>query len=517
MSKLAWQDNLVLLVYIVGMIALGVWLSRRKRSDNEYFLAGRRMPWFAVGISVIASILSSVTYLSEPGEIWKSGVTHISGKMIAIPFEMLFVWLVCIPFLMKFRFTSAYEYLEGRFGGKARLTGVVLFIMLGVLWMGVVVLVTSQVLAHVSGFPLLAVIGVVGIVATIYTALGGLRAVIWTDVIQVLLLIGGGLFTIGFVMVSTGTWLPDWLDTSSAYLEEKGGAIPAFSLDPYTRATIVTVAINMLVWHVCTHLSNQMTVQRYFSTTDPKAARRSFVVGSLFGVGINLLLMVTGLALLYFYFGQGIEIPDIKDEKGNLKFDRIFPSFAVERLPPGLGGAILAALVAAAMSSIDSGVNSIATVVTVEYRKHRPGTENHVGFAMTFTVVAGLVITAAACLLTALPSDWGIIDLLPRTFNAITAPLGGLFLIGMFVRRANQTAALAGTICGLLVSVLIGYSRELGFTETNLSFTLIMPSALIATVGVAWILSLFTAPPKHSLAGWTWWTRNEKAEPNNDS
>ncbi|MEM7011825.1 MAG: sodium:solute symporter, partial [Verrucomicrobiota bacterium] len=107
-SNLAWQDNVVLLVYLVGMIGLGIWLGRRKRNDDEYFLASRRMPWFAVGISVIASILSSITYLSEPGEVWKSGTTHIAGKMLAIPFEMLFVWLVCIPFLMKFKFTSAY-------------------------------------------------------------------------------------------------------------------------------------------------------------------------------------------------------------------------------------------------------------------------------------------------------------------------------------------------------------------------------------------------------------------------
>ncbi|MFT5465818.1 MAG: SSS family solute:Na+ symporter [Verrucomicrobiales bacterium] len=512
MSKLAWQDNLVLLVYIVGMIVLGIWLSRRKRSDDEYFLAGRKMPWFAVGISVIASILSSVTYLSEPGEIWKSGVTHISGKMLAIPFEMLFVWLVCIPFLMKFRFTSVYEYLESRFGNGARLMGVVLFVMLGVLWMGVVVLVTSRVLAHVSGFHLLTVIGVVGIVATIYTVLGGLRAVIWTDVIQVILLIGGGLFTIGFVIYSTGTWIPDWFATSTAYLKEKGGAIPTFDLDPFTRATVVTVAINMLVWHVCTHLSNQMTVQRYFSTSDPRAARRSFLVGSLFGVGINLMLMTAGLALLYFYYGQQVPV-DIELDSEKPNYSLIFPSFAISRLPPGLGGAILAALLAAAMSSIDSGVNSIATVLSVEHRKRRPSSEkNHVKFAMTLTLFAGIFITGVAVLLTQLPSDWGIIDLLPRTFNAITAPLGGLFLIGMFVRRAGQTQALTGTLCGLLTSVAIGYSRELGLTEKSLSFTLIMPSALIVTVGVAWIISRFGPPPKGALGGLTWRTRNEPVE-----
>lgn len=116
---LAWQDHAVIVAYLAGMIAFGVYLSRQS-SDEEYFLAGRQMPWFAVGMSVIASLLSSLTYLSEPGEVWKSGVTHIFGKMLAIPFEMLIVWVFCIPFMMRFRYTSAYEYLGHRFGQTTR-------------------------------------------------------------------------------------------------------------------------------------------------------------------------------------------------------------------------------------------------------------------------------------------------------------------------------------------------------------------------------------------------------------
>ena len=120
-SALAWQDHAVIAAYLLGMIALGIYLSRRQKSDEEYFLAGRNMPWMAVGMSVIASLLSSLTYLSEPAEVWNSGVTNIFGKMLAIPFEMAIVWLFCIPFMMRFRFTSAYEYLEHRFGPGTRL------------------------------------------------------------------------------------------------------------------------------------------------------------------------------------------------------------------------------------------------------------------------------------------------------------------------------------------------------------------------------------------------------------
>ncbi len=385
-----------------------------------------------------------------------------------------------------------------------------------VLWMGFVVLVSARALSIVSGMPLLVVIATVGLVSTFYTMLGGLRAVIWTDVVQVLLLIGGGLFAIAYVAISTGTWLPQWYAATMEHLAESrlSTGVPLFSLDPTVRATVVTVAINMCIWHVCTHTANQMTVQRYFSTQDRRAARLSFVTGSLFGVAINLMLVVVGLAMLYYYDGQQLTVdaglnPAIKSDR-----DLIFPAFAIHRLPAGMGGGILAALLAAAMSSIDSGVNSIATVLSVEVRylqqarhdrlhdkplpEHQP---QHVAQARWFTLAAGLFITAAAYGLSFMRSDWGILDAMPRTFNAITGPLGGMFLVGMFLPRVDQRSILVATWCGLATSVAIGYFRDIGgllqivglASEPwpSLSFTWVMPSALAVTFLVAFGLSLF--------------------------
>jgi SSS family solute:Na+ symporter len=472
--KLAWQDHLVIVIYLASMIGVGTYVSRRRRTDDEYFLAGRRMPWFAVGISVIASLLSSLTYLSEPGEVWQSGVTHVFGKMLAIPLEMAIVWLFCIPFLMRFQYTSAYEYLEDRFGRQARTVGVALFIAMVVLWMGFVVLASARALAEVSGVDLMVVIVTVGLVATVYTMLGGLRAVIWTDVIQVALLIGGGLFTMAYVAQVTHSSPPDWFATASRHLraDPDREVLPWFSLDPTVRATVLTVAIHMCVWHVCTHTANQMTVQRYFSTSDVTAARRSFVTGSLFGVGINLMLVAVGLAMMHYYLSQGPSVAADIDPQNQR--DLIFPTFAVSRLPAGFGGAILAALLAAAMSSIDSGINSIATVLSVELgaRESAPpavkaAPDNHVRTAMSITLVAGLFITAAAYGLSFLPASWGIVGAMPRTFNAITAPLGGLFLVGMFAA------------CGLLYGM--GQSSILIFAIclSAIGFFLYGPDALM--------------------------------------
>ena len=572
LAALSFLDYTVIIVYLAGMILLGWWLSRRQKSDEEYFLAGRGMPWFAVGVSVIASLLSSLTYLSEPGEVWNSGVTHVFGKMIAIPIEMLIVFFICIPFMMRFRFTSAYEYLEHRFDYATRLLGVGLFMLMVVLWMGFVVLVSSKALARVAEVDVFYIIVTVGLIATIYTTLGGLRAVIWTDVIQVALLIGGGMFTIFFVMYTTGTWLPDWIAAASRHLVDPAvhqaatdagqtppHAVEFISFSPFTRVTVVTAAISMCVWHVCTHSANQMTVQRYYSTSDLKTARRSFVTASVFSVGLNLMLVAVGLAVLFYYYGDvdrdttnvavaangepASPYKELKNLNPSIKKERdlIFTTFAVNRLPMGLGGAVLAALLAAAMSSIDSGINSIATVITVERKRNQKegSQKSHVTQAKIITVVAGVFITGAAYALNFLPNEWGIIDSMPRTFNAVTGPIGGLFMIGIFVPKATGRVAIMATMLGLLTSIMIGYYAifagnlvDAGFLSTewlkslglatgegkvrSLSPMLPLPCALAMTVGSAWILSWISAAQTKDLAGLTWYTRHEKSELTSD-
>ncbi len=571
LAVLTWPDYVVLSLYLLSMVVMGVWFSRRQVTDDDYFLGGRRMPWFAVGISVIASLLSSLTYLSEPGEVWNSGATQYLGKMLAIPVEMALVIVFIVPFMMRFRFTSAYEFLEYRFDRRTRTLGVLLFVAMAVLWMGFVVFLSAKAMATVTGLDLFWVIVTMGFVATIYTILGGLKAVIWTDVVQVMLLLGGGFFAIGYVAYVTGSWLPDWLQTSSLWLERAPAANLAagqsrpsatmfFDPSPFTRTSVITVAISMCIWHLCTHAGNQMTLQRYFSTKDMKAARRSFITGSLFGVLLNLMLMVVGLAVLHFYFIQGtttaggvLDIPldGGLDELKRSDRDMIFATFSVDRLPPGIGGAVIVALLAAAMSSIDSGINSIATVISVELKRrqqdqdrvahtHRAQT-SHVSEGRLLTLLAGGFITAAAYGLSYLPDKWGAVDAMPRTFNAITPAMGGLFLVAIFLPRVSGKAVCGGVLLGLITSITLGYFTEIshwlqsrgwtdgiGFAPTELayiggpvsgtaraltqmpgiSFTWIMPCALAVLMTSSWLLS-FVYPNRKNLAGLTWKTRNE--------
>jgi solute:Na+ symporter, SSS family len=524
MVDLSWIDFGVVVAYLALMLVLGLIGLRRERSDDEYFLVGRHMPWLAAGISVVSSMLSSITYLAEPGEVWKTGTTHALGKLLGIPVAVLLIWYFTIPFLMRFRFTSGYEYLEHRFGLAARRCGATLFITMIMLWMGLAVLVPSQLLARLSGIPLPVVIASVGGIATLYTMLGGLRTVIWTDVIQVSVLAGGAVATIAVVATNTSGTVGDWIAVANSQIADRGpsASVPIFSWDPTVRVTVVTAAINMAVWQLCMHSSNQIPMQRYFSTRSASAARLSFLASSILHIGLSLLLLTVGLSVVYFYESQGRPLDGQLDlERQN---DLIFPTFALVHLPRGAGGLLLAALWAAAMSIVDSGLNAMATVAALEIRRSGPNSNgfNHVRLAMLITALGGVLISVAAYGITWLPAQWGLFGVIPRTLNLVTGPLGALFMIGIFLPRVGQSRALFATAGGLLTSIVMGYYRQVGellravdwLTQPlpDLSFTWIVPCSFLTTFSLAVVLGWLDHSQPRRLAGLTWRTRHEALE-----
>ncbi len=523
-------DHLILVAYLVGMMLLGWRLSKRQHSDEEYFLGGRRMPWFAVGVSLIATLLSSVAYLGTPGVVWRFGFAIFLNTLVGISITVVLVLFVTIPFFVRFRFTTAYEYLEHRFNLSVRLLGATMFLLFMTIYMGVIVLLSARALAVATGLPLVLIIVSVGTVATLYTMMGGIRAVIWTDVIQVALLVGGGLFAIGYVAMSTGSGPLDWIQAVNARDNE---SMPLASLDPTIPATVVTLILGGCLWTLMSHTANQTIMQRYFSTVDMRAAKRSYVTSAAVDVLLLVLLTVIGASLIYYFTqGAGTLPPDLDPASGKDR-DGIFPYFVATRIPAGLAGAIFAALLAASMSTIDSGVNSFATVATVDFgRLRRRKTENHVAQARVITVVVGLAVTLFAVFFDRLTGTADIPTILPKTFNSLAGGLGGLFLAGMLIPRAGSRAVWPAALVGVVSALAVAYSGELlrylgpsavdmlsGWLGTEfaqrlaaqgMGFTWIIPSSTAASLGTAWLLSfVFPNRDPERVRGLTWSTRRE--------
>ena len=479
-SGLQLLDYLAVVGYLLITIGITYWSSRKQENTQDFFLGGRTMPWFAVGLSIMATMLSTITYLGGPGEMIRYGIAHFAGYL-AIPFAAVVVIYLWIPFFMRLRMTSAYEYLENRFDYRVRLISGILFLLLRLGWMSMVVYTASLAMVQMTRGPLYAfvesmgfteipgtalflVIGVTGLVATIYTCIGGMRALIWTDVLQSVMLFGGVFVIIFYVGFSTGTGPSTWWERASQASPEHTNPI-FFSTDVTIRNTIVWTMLSVFFWNVCTHCSDQVVLQRYFTTNSHTAARNSFVTNLISMVAILLLLSLSGLALLYFYLEHPTLLPKEIDPMKDS--DKVMPYFYAHQLPVGLGGLVLASFLCDAMQTLVSGVNSISAISTKDVLERlSPQVARRLGeltLARITTFGVGLVATllAATVANSAIKSTLNIIDLLPRTFNMFLGPLASLFIIGMFIPRARARTAIAAVSVAMILSFTWSWWSEI--------------------------------------------------------
>ncbi len=485
-------DYGVIVAYGLGMLAVGVYYARRTVSREDYLLGGRQMRSSFVGLSLFATLLSTITYLAMPGEIINKGPV-ILWTMVSIPIAYVVVGYLLIPRFMALRVTSAYELLETRLGIQIRLLASIIFLATRLLWMALIIHLTAdKIIVVMFGWdpkvtPYVA--AVIGLVTVVYTSMGGLRAVVLTDVVQSLILLGGAILSI--VVISTamggvsGWWPREWSPSWDAQ--------PVFSTDPTVRATVVGSIVFMTVWWICTAGSDQMAIQRYLATRDTKAARRAFLVTGVSNIVITLCLASLGFALLGFfrtypeYLGSGMTIEQ--------DADKIFPFYIVRFLPPGVTGLVIAGLLAAAMSSLSSGINSASSVVSVDFvdRFRSPDRADseagRMNRARLIAVVSGLAAVVLSSFMGRVTGN--IMEVTVRTNHIFVAPLFGLFFMALFVPFATTAGTIAGAGAGCAVGVLIAY-WDLITGGPTLSFQWISLISLTANMAVALPVSLLT-------------------------
>ncbi|WP_417851274.1 sodium:solute symporter family transporter [Thalassoglobus sp.] len=459
-AGLAVIDWVIVFLYASGTICLGWYFSRKQSTTEEYFVGSGSMNPILIGVSLFATLLSTITYLSTPGESLGKGPVYFTS-LLAMPITFYIVGFILLPVYMRQKVTSAYELLEAKLGLSIRMLGACMFVLLRLVWMSLLIYMTSKAIVEMTGLadrwiPVVALI--TGTVAVVYTSLGGLRAVVITDAMQTILLYGGAVTVIAMVTWNMGGF--GWFPTKWDPQWDKQPILPE---NARTRLTVLGAILNALIWSVCTAGGDQTSVQRFMATKDAKSARLALATQLIVGLIVSLTLALVGFALLGYFKEFPEQIPAGLDLKHDA--DKMFTNFIAFNLPPGVSGFVVAAMFAAAMSSIDSGVNSITAVVMTDGLDRfgrKPRTEKeHVRISRWMALGIGLLVVICSSAMGGIPGNYTAVT--QKTSNLLTTPIFGLFFFALFVPFASPKGVWIGAICGTATAVLVAFSGPIVF------------------------------------------------------
>lgn len=493
--QLNWLDIIVIVAYMAAMSLIGLYFSRTQKSREDFFLGGRGMHWILVGGSL--SLFSTISFMAIPGEMIRYGL----GFFVVYPFVPLIVPVinrVVLPVLMRLNITSAYDYLEQRFDVRVSKISEYVFAVKTLIWMGAIIYTASLAVAEVTGVNIFIIITIIGIVTTFYTSAGGLRSVIWTDFIQTALFTGCALIIPIYVAYAIGSGPLSWWE---AFSQAGRTEIIHFSTDPTVRVTTVGKMASVMFYFICTSTSDQMIVQRYLSTPSVKEARRSVWVFMVSNLTSIFFLVVCGLALFAFYWHKtALPMNEFQAEIGQMA-DRAMPLFIVQELPHGISGLIIAGLLAAAMSGLSSGMNSISSVLIKDLSTQFANV-NLFQKPLVLERLLGVVISSFGIALAVAitygmrETNWNLIELSGRLVNLFVGPLAVFVFAGILLKRANGISAIAGFMASVLVSIFIAFGKAIFGFEENISFTWIIPASFLVGFGVAVLFSSITGTKK---------------------
>ena len=436
-------DLAVLLLFLAAMAYMGWYLARKRNNNSEdFFLGGRSLPGWAVGLSMAGTALSSVTFLALPAATYVLDMRYVM-QYAAYPLVILMAIFLFIPFFRKSGITSAYEYLENRFGLPVRLYTSASFIIMQQIRLAAVLYLMALPVAHLTGIPVLWVIFLCGIAVMLYSGFGGMTAVVWTDVVQTIILFAGAFIIIGGILAD----VPGGLNG----VIEQGSAAGKFSLGPRSfglgERTMFVMVLAGFTTFLSGSIADQTVVQRYLAASSTFEARKAAVISAvscMFTWGIFLFL---GVALFVWVKNTG----DAQIAK--LTPEEVLPYYILHRIPQGIAGVIITAVIAAAMSTLSSGINSNATVCVVDFIRRciAPGKSDayYLKCGKYASFASGIIMIAGAAAFHFLPRE-SMTDLtliIGSLFGGCTL---AIFLAVFFCKRINSTRAMIG-IAGALV------------------------------------------------------------------
>lgn len=505
MTVLAPLDIVVFATYLLILIGIGVYFTRQQTGIKSYLLADQNIHWIIVAVSVLAALFSGITYLGAPAEAFFYDLTYlwtVASFFIATPVTTL----LFLPFFRNLNVYTAYEYLEKRFDRRLRWIASALFIGRVSFYVGLAIYAPALAIMEVTGLDFATSVLVTGVAATLYTSLGGMKAVIWTDSLQFVILFGGILLIIGFAIAGIPGGLPTAWRLAA---EDNKTQLFNLDLDPTVRMTVWGALLGGTCNNLVQMVTDQIAVQRYLTAKSLAEAQRALWFKLWVTLPLVGLFYLTGTVLYGYYralpektpaFANSSLVsklpqdPEVPADK-RLANDRLLPYFVVHHLPTPLPGLLIAAILGATMAVVSAGVNSLATAALLDFRRHKEmGGESEsrqVMVARTLTIFFGGLATLLALFVL------GKLGTLLQATNTIMGlfggPLLGIFFLGVLSPRANGSGALIGAVAGAVAGGLVAFSKQL--FAYPISFMWIAFSAAGVTIAVGSLASLLFPPP----------------------
>ena len=486
LSKVDWG---IIGTFLILMLVMGAYFHRqsKKGSSSDFFLGGRTIPFWVAGISMFSSNTSSISFLAIPAKAFETDWQYMMSKIVTVG-GLIAVAIWIIPLFRRLNLVSVFNYLELRFHPVIRMLSSALAILTQVGGrMGVVLFLPALAISAITGTNVIVCILLIGVCTLIYTALGGMRAVVWTDFFQIIVLMGGAFFAIGYIIYSVGA--APIFETAMQFDKTK---LVNVSFD-FTQPTLWGFLILILFDTVLTFPKDQVLMQKALSTPSEKQASRSIWVFAAILLPGGFIFYVIGTMLFAYYHANPGRLDPL------LPIDAVFPAFIGTELPPGVAGLIIAGLFAAAMGTVSGIINSVATLLSVDFYERlarKPDQKKSVRFAEWTSVVVGLVGIGIAIFLSRL-NIHSLLDLTIELFGLLGGSLAGAYTLGMFTRRSNWQG------------VAIGIASASVITFVCWIFALVHPYfylaiAIVMSIVVGYAASfLFPPPPAEKLAGLT--------------
>jgi SSS family solute:Na+ symporter len=471
-------DLIIIVIYLAGITAFGVRFRKRQRSLRDYFLADRNIPWWAIALSIVAAETSTLTIISIPGLAYDTNLTFLQVVMGYVVGRVI-ISFVLLPHYFRGDLYTAYELIERRFGKALRSLTAGLFLITRAAAEGVRVYAVSIVVAIALGTGEVASIAIITALTLIYTFEGGLAAVIWTDVVQTIIYVGGtlvGLFTI--LHLVPGGW------PAIHAVAESVNKLRVFDFTPdfWKPYTFWAGLIGGAFLTTASHGTDQLIVQRLLAA---RSERQS--VTALLSSGIAILFqfalfLFVGVMLFAFY-----HIPSANFGKA----DRIYPTFIVSQMPHGISGLLIAAILAAAMSNLSAALNSLSSSSVIDfYLRCRPETDEkrRVRLSRIATLFWAMVLFGLAVY--SLHSTGRVIEIGLQIAAVAYGALLGVFLLGVLTKRANQNGAIVGMICGFVSELYL-------WRYTGVPWTWWVMIGTAVAFGVGYVASTAQTPSKN--------------------